>query len=87
MSSEPVAFDNPVWGSPEPTGRRWGVRESVVAVAIAAVIACLGGAVIYAATEPSPAIGPPGHLGLDPANGAGPTGPGHPGGPPHQASP
>jgi hypothetical protein len=31
--------------------RRWGWRESVSAVAIAAVIAALGGAAIYAATE------------------------------------
>jgi hypothetical protein len=31
--------------------RRWGWRESVSAVAVAAVIAALGGAAIYAATE------------------------------------
>ncbi|MCV7151807.1 hypothetical protein [Mycolicibacterium pyrenivorans] len=57
-------------------------------MAIAAVIACLGGAAIYAATDqPTPAIGPPGHHAFDPASGAGPAGPGHPGGPPRQTPP
>jgi hypothetical protein len=39
MSTDPVA------------PRRWGWRESASAVAVAAVIAALGGAAIYAATE------------------------------------
>ncbi|MDZ4264300.1 MAG: hypothetical protein U1D00_01100 [Mycobacterium sp.] len=83
-----MTFDNPVWGSPGPTPQRWGARESAVAVAMAAVIACLGGAAIYAATDqPSPAIGPPGHQAFDPASGAGPAVPGHPGGPPRQTPP
>ena len=46
MSTDPVTFDNPVWGSPGPTPPRWSARESAVAVAIAAAIACLGGAAI-----------------------------------------
>ena len=42
--------DAPVWGAPQPSPQRWGVRETVVAVGVAAVIAGLGGAAIYAAT-------------------------------------
>ena len=41
----------PVWGAPQPTPQRWGVRETVMAVGVAAVIAGLGGAAIYAATD------------------------------------
>jgi hypothetical protein len=40
-----------VWGAPQPPPRSWGWRESAAAVAVAAVIAALGGAAIYAATE------------------------------------
>jgi hypothetical protein len=56
--------DEPVWGEPEP--RRWGVRETVMAVGVAGVIAGLGGAAIYAATDshsvPAFGHGPPGAL-------------------------
>lgn len=40
----------PVWGASPPTAQRWGLRETLVAVGVAAVIAGLGGAAIYAAT-------------------------------------
>jgi hypothetical protein len=40
-----------VWGARQPSPRRWGMRETAAAVAVAAVIAALGGAAIYAATE------------------------------------
>jgi hypothetical protein len=40
-----------IWGAPQPSPRSWGWRESAAAVAVAAVIAALGGAAIYAATE------------------------------------
>ncbi|BBX68978.1 hypothetical protein MPSYJ_24390 [Mycolicibacterium psychrotolerans] len=67
-----MTFDDAVWGAPHPAPRRWGARETAVAVGIAAVIAGLGGAAIYAATGQS-------------AHGAGPMGShafGPPGGPP-----
>jgi hypothetical protein len=40
----------PVWGASPPTPQRWGLRETLIAVGVATVIAGLGGAVIYAAT-------------------------------------
>jgi len=43
--------DAQVWGLPQPSPRRWGMRETAAAIAVAAVIAALGGAAIYAATE------------------------------------
>ncbi|MDG5485006.1 hypothetical protein [Mycolicibacterium gadium] len=43
----------PVWGAPPPTPHPWGLRETLVAVGVAAVIAGLGGAAIYAATGSS----------------------------------
>lgn len=46
----------PVWGAPE----RWGMRQTALALGIAAVIAGLGGAAIYAATG-SHSQQPPGH--------------------------
>jgi hypothetical protein len=46
-----IAPDHQVWGAPQPEPRRWGWRETAAAVAVAAVIAALGGAAIYAATE------------------------------------
>jgi hypothetical protein len=49
MSSQQI--EHQVWGAPQPEPRRWGWRESAAAVAVAAVIAALGGAAIYAATE------------------------------------
>jgi hypothetical protein len=51
MSTNQIAPEHPVWGAPQPEPRRWGWRESAAAVAVAAVIAALGGAAIYAATE------------------------------------
>jgi hypothetical protein len=74
MTTDPMATDNPVWGAPEPAPRRWGARETATAAGVAAVIAGLGGAAIYAATgSDSPPIGAPHHA----------AGPGAmPGGPP-----
>lgn len=40
----------PVWGAPDPTPQRWGIRQTVLALGVAVVIAGLGGAAIYAAT-------------------------------------
>lgn len=40
----------PVWGASPPAPPRWGLRETLVAVGVAAVIAGFGGAAIYAAT-------------------------------------
>jgi hypothetical protein len=51
MTTDQLATEDPVWGAPDPSPRRWGVRETAVAVGVAAVIAGLGGAAIYAATE------------------------------------
>lgn len=50
MSTDHRATDQQIWGAPQPP-RRWGLRETAAAVAVAAVIAALGGAAIYAATE------------------------------------
>jgi hypothetical protein len=68
MSSEQIATERQVWGVPEPSPRRWGLRETAAAVGVAAVIAAFGGAAIYAATEgsshsfgaPHQAVGPGG---------------------------
>jgi hypothetical protein len=49
MSTDQIAADHQVWG--EPQARSWGLRETAAAVAVAALIAALGGAAIYAATE------------------------------------
>jgi hypothetical protein len=43
--------DVPVWGASPPNPQRWGARETVMAVGVAGVIAALGGAAIYAATD------------------------------------
>ncbi|MFI5510863.1 hypothetical protein ACIA48_25645 [Mycobacterium sp. NPDC051804] len=59
--------DDPVWGSPNPAPKRWGIRETLLAVGVATVIAGLGGTAIYAA------IG---------SHAARPFGHGTPGGPP-----
>ena len=50
----------PVWAAPEPAPQRWGIRETVMALGVAVVIAGLGGAAIYAATG-SHSQQPPGH--------------------------
>src|SRR5436190_20528668 len=64
-----------VWGAPQPAPRRWGLRETAAAVAVAAVIAALGGAGIYAATEGnSHSFGAP-HQAFGPRSGM-PRGPG-----------
>jgi hypothetical protein len=49
MSTDQIAADHQVWGEPQP--RSWGLRETAAAVAVAALIAALGGAAVYAATE------------------------------------
>lgn len=48
----------PVWGAPEPAPQRWGMRETVMAIGVAAVIAGLGGAAVYAATGSHSQQGP-----------------------------
>jgi hypothetical protein len=52
MSTDQIPTEQ-VWGAPQPSPRRWGLRETVAAVGVAAVIAALGGAAIYAATDGS----------------------------------
>ncbi len=42
--------DDTVWGAPRSGSHSWGARETLTAVGVAAVIAGLGGAAIYAAT-------------------------------------
>jgi hypothetical protein len=71
MTTDQMATDNPVWGAPEPAPRRWGLRETAAAVGVAAAIAGLGGAAIYAATDtdshpagPHQASGPGGPPGI-----------------------
>jgi hypothetical protein len=62
MTTHQMAPENPVWGAPDPEPRRWGMRETATAVGVAAVIAGLGGAAIYAATgSDSPQMGAPHH--------------------------
>jgi hypothetical protein len=76
MSTDQIPTEQ-VWGAPQPSPRRWGLRETVAAVGVAAVIAALGGAAIYAATDgssqsfgaPRPAFGSGGGM---------PNGPGVP---------
>jgi hypothetical protein len=60
MSTEETHAQEQVWGAPPSGPRSWGWRESLAAVAVAAVIAALGGAAIYAATAGgSHSFGPP----------------------------
>jgi hypothetical protein len=75
MSTDEIAPEHQVWGAPQPEPRRWGWRESAAAVAVAAVIAALGGAAIYAATEGTSHPFGAAHQGQGPA-GAMPGGPG-----------
>jgi len=64
---------------PEPSPRRWGLREIAAAVGVATVIAAFGGAAINAATEGSShSFGAP-HQAVGPGGGK-PGGPGGPGG-------
>jgi hypothetical protein len=75
MSTEQIDSEHQVWGAPQPSARRWGMRETAAAVAVAAVIAALGGAAIYAATEDnSHSFGAP-HQAFGPGGGM-PGGPG-----------
>jgi hypothetical protein len=53
MTTDQLHAEHQVWGERQPSPRGWGWRESAAAVAVAAVIAALGGAAIYAATEGS----------------------------------
>jgi hypothetical protein len=57
MSTDQLATEGPVWGAPDPSPRKWGLRETAVAVGVATVIAGLGGAAIYAATDSHSASG------------------------------
>jgi hypothetical protein len=64
-----------VWGAPQPSPRPWGPRETAAAVVVAAIIAALGGAAIFAATEGSShSVGAP-HQAFGPGGGM-PGGPG-----------
>lgn len=74
MSTDQLPTEHQVWGEPQPSPPRWGLRETAAAVAVAAVIAALGGAAIYAATETnSHAFGAP-HQPFGPAGGGMPGG-------------
>ncbi|PRC42144.1 hypothetical protein C6A85_000000112005 [Mycobacterium sp. ITM-2017-0098] len=86
MSTDHLPHDDPVWGSPAAEARPWDKRETVLAFGIAAVIAALGGAAIYAATghTSSQFIGPPGQHGSGPG-GAPPDGVSGPAGFPDRA--
>jgi hypothetical protein len=75
MTTDQIAAEHQVWGAPQPSPRRWGLRETAAAVGVAAVIAALGGAAIYAATESnSHSFGGP-HQAFGPGGGT-PGGPG-----------
>jgi hypothetical protein len=64
-----------VWGAPQQPPRRWSLRETAAAVAVAAVIAALGGAAVYAATESSSRSFGASHQAFGPGS-AMPSGPG-----------
>jgi hypothetical protein len=72
MTTDQIGADERIRGAPEPEPNRWGARRSLAAVAVAAVIAALGGAAIYAATNDGPQAFGAHHQ---------PFGPGGPGGP------
>lgn len=73
MATDQIGTEHQVWGAPQPSPSRWRLRET--AAAVAAVIAALGGAAIYAATEgTSDSFGAP-HQALGPGGGM-PGGPG-----------
>ncbi len=85
MSTDQISADHQVWGAPSPAPRGWGWRETAAAIAVAAVIAALGGAAIYAATAgdshsfgaPHQAFAPDGRLPGGPRSQHGPpAGPG-----------
>jgi hypothetical protein len=89
MTSDGTSVDTPVWGAPETSSRRWGLRETLTAVGVAAVIAGLGGAAIYAATDGNSRAFGGAHQAFGPgATPGGPPGPhGGPGGGPGPAAP
>jgi len=75
MTTEQILPEHEVWGAPQPSPRRWGLRETAAAVGVAAVIAALGGGAVYAATEGSShTFGGP-HQAFGPGDGM-PGGPG-----------
>ncbi|HTI73756.1 MAG TPA: hypothetical protein VL634_02105 [Mycobacterium sp.] len=75
MTTDQTGAEQQVWGAPQPAPKRWGWRESAAAVAVAAVIAALGGAAIYAAAAGSShSFGAP-HQAFGPGGGP-PGGPG-----------
>jgi hypothetical protein len=75
MATEQIGTEQQVWGAPQPSPRRWGLRETAAAVCVAAVIAAIGGAAIYAATESSSHIFGGPHQASTPGDGM-PVGPG-----------
>jgi hypothetical protein len=81
MTTDRIGADEQEWGAPTPGPSRWGLRESLAAVAVAAVIAALGGAAIYAATDDGSRAFGAHHQPFGPGGAAGgPGGPGIPGG-------
>jgi hypothetical protein len=69
MSTDQIGTEQEVSGAPQPSPRSWGLRGTAAAVAVAAVIAAIGGAAIYAATEGSPHfVGAP-HQAFGPVDG------------------
>jgi hypothetical protein len=79
MTTDQIGTEQGAVGAPRPSPRSWGLRGTAAAVAVAAVIAAIGGAAIYAATEgTSHSFGAP-HQAFGPGNGM-PSGPGGLGG-------
>ena len=77
MTTDQLGDQHQVWGAPQPLPRRWGLRETAAAVAVAAVIAALGGAAIYAATENNSHSFGASHQPFGPAGGGGGPGSQH----------
>jgi hypothetical protein len=80
MTIEHTAVEHQVWGAPQPSPRRWGLRETAAAVGVAGVIAAIGGAAIYAATEGSSHSFGTHHQTFGPGGGSMPGSPAGPGG-------
>ncbi|WP_236790665.1 hypothetical protein [Amycolatopsis sp. GM8] len=55
MTTEPTTTPQapPVWGDPQPPAPKWSGRNTAIAVAVAVVIAAIGGVAIYAGTSGS----------------------------------
>src|SRR5262245_16841608 len=80
MKTDHIDTSHKLWGATETTHTSCGWRDTAAAVAVAAVIAALGCAAVYAATAGnSHSFGAP-HQGFGPDGGM-PNGPGGPGGP------